>query len=269
VKQTLLQEKYPVYSLALEPGETSFRSVDEIIGYFKERIQAHRSACLIAEFDHFAHTSALPEGRIGEGIRAAKNLIFCFGIALPDPHVLAVRPRSIGVAETDEGFFITFMEAPMPVANSVMEDWATGLRSIGRAGADERPHTASPLNRRQRTARTIMRIGVTSQNFRTVTGHAGKTRRFLIYEADGRDAPREVERLDLPKEMSLHEHHGDDHPVYGLDAVVTGSCGAGFVQRLARFGVRVVATSETDPATAVAAVAAGRELPPAEPHGGH
>jgi predicted Fe-Mo cluster-binding NifX family protein len=114
-----------------------------------------------------------------------------------------------------------------------------------------------------------MRIGVTSQNFRTITGHAGKTRRFLIYEAGGSGTPQEVERLDLPKQMSLHEHHGDDHPVYALDAVITASCGPGFVQRLGRFGVRVVATSEKDPATAAAALAAGRELPPAEPHHGH
>jgi len=28
-----------------------------------------------------------------------------------------------------------------------------------------------------------MRIGVTSQNFRTITGHAGKTRRFLVFES--------------------------------------------------------------------------------------
>jgi predicted Fe-Mo cluster-binding NifX family protein len=269
VKQTLLEEKYPIYSLEMEPGETSFQSVDEIIGYFRERIQAHPAACLIAEFDHYAHTSALPEGRIGEGILAAKNLIFCFGIALPEPHVLAVRPRSIGVAQTKKGFFVTFMEAPMPVANSVMEDWAKGLRNIRREAAGPRPVATSPPNGRTSTARTTMRIGVTSQNFRTVTGHAGKTRRFLIYEADAGGSPREVERLDLPKEMSLHEHHGDDHPIYGLDAVVTGSCGAGFVQRLARFGVRVVATSETDPATAVAALAAGRPLPPAQPHEGH
>ncbi|MEW8693532.1 MAG: nitrogen fixation protein, partial [Candidatus Thiodiazotropha endolucinida] len=27
-----------------------------------------------------------------------------------------------------------------------------------------------------------MKIAVTSQNFRTITQHAGKTRRFLIYE---------------------------------------------------------------------------------------
>ena len=127
MKQTLLQETYPVYCLELRRGETNFGSVDEIVHYFKKRIMAHRSARFIAEFDHYAHTLSLPEGRIGDGIRAAKNLVFCFGIALPDPHVLAVRPRSIGVAETSEGFVVTFMEAPMPVANTAMEEWAKGL----------------------------------------------------------------------------------------------------------------------------------------------
>jgi hypothetical protein len=129
VKQTLLQEKYPIYSLELDRGETSYATVDEIVDHFRQRIEAHRCACFIAVFDHFAHTLSLPEGRIGEGIRAAKNIVFCFGIALPDPHALAVRPRSIGVAETDDGFLITFMEAPMPLVNAAMEDWAKGLRN--------------------------------------------------------------------------------------------------------------------------------------------
>lgn len=128
MNQTLLQEKYPVYSLELGKDETRYRSVDEIVAFFKERIESHRSACFIAEFDHYAHTKTLPEGQIGEGIVAAKNIVFCFGIALPDPRVLAVRPRSIGVAETTEGFLVTFMEAPMPVANAAMEDWTKGLR---------------------------------------------------------------------------------------------------------------------------------------------
>lgn len=110
-----------------------------------------------------------------------------------------------------------------------------------------------------------MRIAVTSQNFRTVTGHAGKSRRFLIYEVETGSEPRESDRLDLPKEMSLHEYHGDDHPLYSVDAVITASCGSGFIQRLARQSVQVVATSETDPATAVAALAEGRPLPPAQP----
>lgn len=111
-----------------------------------------------------------------------------------------------------------------------------------------------------------MRIAVSSQNFRTVTGHAGKARRFLIFEADAGGAPQEVSRLDLPKEMSLHEHHGEEHPLFTVDAVVTASCGAGFAQRLARHGVLVVTTGEPDPAAAVAALAAGRPLPPAEHH---
>jgi hypothetical protein len=129
VKQTLLQEKYPIYTLELDKSETHCRSVDDIVAHFKERIEEHKSARFIAEFDHHAHTSSLPEGQIADDILAAKNLVFCFGIALPDPHVLAVRPRSIGVAETRDGFVITFMEAPMPVANAAMEDWATRLRS--------------------------------------------------------------------------------------------------------------------------------------------
>lgn len=128
MKQTLLQEKYPVFTLEVDRQETSLESVDAICAHFRERIQAHKSAVFIAEFDHYAHTRSLPEGQIGEGILAAKNLIFCFGIALPDPQVLAVRPRSIGVAETERGFVVTFMEAPMPVANAAMEDWAKGLR---------------------------------------------------------------------------------------------------------------------------------------------
>ena len=43
MKQTLLQEKYPVFSLEIERTETSKRSVDEIVDYFKEQIEAqHR-----------------------------------------------------------------------------------------------------------------------------------------------------------------------------------------------------------------------------------
>jgi Family of unknown function (DUF6858) len=129
VKQTLLQEKYPIYCLEIDRGETSYRTLDEIIDYLRGCIEAHSAACFIADFDHYAHTKSLPQGRIDEGILAARNLVFCFGIALPDPHALAVRPRSIGVAETTEGFLVTFMEAPMPVANSAMEEWAKGLRN--------------------------------------------------------------------------------------------------------------------------------------------
>jgi hypothetical protein len=128
MKLSLLHERYPIYALELTRDESRFGSVDAICDYFKACIEAHPSAVFIAEFDHLAHTRSLPDGQVGDGIQAAVNLVFCFGIALPCPEILAVRPRSIGIAETDTGFLITFMEAPMPVANAAMEDWAMGLR---------------------------------------------------------------------------------------------------------------------------------------------
>lgn len=50
-------------------------------------------------------------------------------VALPGPEALALRPRSIGVAELADKFVISFLEAPMPVANTAMEQWAHDLRS--------------------------------------------------------------------------------------------------------------------------------------------
>jgi len=113
-----------------------------------------------------------------------------------------------------------------------------------------------------------MRIAVTSQNFKTITGHAGKTRRFLVYELDNRGQMREIDRLDLPAAMSLHEYHGEDHPLFqlGLTALVTQGAGTGFVQRLARYGIQVHVTSESDPVHAVNQLAGGDPLAPGLPH---
>lgn len=113
-----------------------------------------------------------------------------------------------------------------------------------------------------------MRIAVSSQNLRTITGHAGKTRRFLVYEVAAGGEAVEIERLDLPTEMTLHAYQGDQHPLFqlGLDALVTASAGPRFVERMAAHGVRVIATAETDIAAALAALAAGRPLPEAPPH---
>ena len=111
-----------------------------------------------------------------------------------------------------------------------------------------------------------MIVGITSQNFRSITGHAGKTRRFLILGQDEAGKPVELERLDLAKEMSLHEYHGDDHPIFGVDVLISSSCGQGFMQRMAAHGVQVIATSEVDPFRAAEALYSGESLPPAVPH---
>jgi predicted Fe-Mo cluster-binding NifX family protein len=111
-----------------------------------------------------------------------------------------------------------------------------------------------------------MKIGLTSQNFRTITGHAGKTRRFLIYTQNEQQNWVESDRLDLPKEMSMHEFRGAQHPVQVVDVLITAGCGEGFVRRMKAMGVEVVTTSEADPLTAVNLYTSGAVLPPAIAH---
>ena len=108
---------------SIDKNETSCKTIDEIFTYLKAQIEAHPVATYIGEFDHYAHTSSLAEGKINGESKAAKNLLCCFGKALPAPEVLAVRPRAIGVAEMEERFVISFMEAPNPEANKAMENW--------------------------------------------------------------------------------------------------------------------------------------------------
>lgn len=127
MKQTLLQEKYPVFTLEMDKTETEYQSIDAIMAYLKNCVEEHEVARYIADFDHHAHTSSLKEGKIQEGMQAAGNLIFCFGTALPKPEMLAVRPRSIGVSEYADRFVVTFLEAPMPMANQAMEKWVKSL----------------------------------------------------------------------------------------------------------------------------------------------
>lgn len=111
-----------------------------------------------------------------------------------------------------------------------------------------------------------MKIGITSQNFRTITGHAGKSRRFLVYSVSDTGEVKEEERLDLPKEMSMHEFRGVDHPLFELDVLITGGCGQGFARRMASNDVRVITTAEEDPLTAMDKLIKGETLAPAVPH---
>lgn len=110
-----------------------------------------------------------------------------------------------------------------------------------------------------------MKIGVSSQNFRTITGHAGKARRFRVFEKVG-DKIQECERLDLPKEMSMHEFQGQEHPLDSLDVLITGGCGEGFIRRLASRDVKVIPTSETDPEVAIKKLLSGDALAPVVTH---
>ncbi len=96
-----------------------------------------------------------------------------------------------------------------------------------------------------------MKIAVTSQNRRTVTSHAGRCRRFWIYEVrDGAVVGREL--LELPREQSFHESRAADaHPLDGIEALISQGMGEGLVRRLAGMGARGYLTDESDPERAV------------------
>lgn len=115
-----------------------------------------------------------------------------------------------------------------------------------------------------------MRIAVSSQNFRSVTGHAGRARRFLVYTTDEAQGISLVDKLDLPKELAIHDlDHRQPHPLYDMDVLITGGAGEGFKRRLAMQGVRVVATGETDPELAVKSFLTGTLKAPVAEHEDH
>ena len=130
MKQITVMEKYPVFTIEIAKNETTYKNVDEVIEYLRSQIEAHPVAVVIGVFDHYAHTSSLEVGEISETIKDAKNLICCFGKVLPKPEVLGVRPRSFGIAEMNESFVISFLEAPNPDANAAMEKWVKAIANI-------------------------------------------------------------------------------------------------------------------------------------------
>ncbi len=127
MRQIVVMEKYPVFTIEIDKDETKYKSVNEILAYLKGQIDAHPVAVYIGEFDHYSHTTSLSDGEISPDIRDAKNIICCFGKQLPKAEVLAVRPRSIGVAEMESSFVVSFLEAPNPQANDAMESWVKSI----------------------------------------------------------------------------------------------------------------------------------------------
>ncbi|GLR63416.1 DUF6858 family protein [Marinospirillum insulare] len=122
-------DKYPTHQVEILKANTAFKNVDDFLNFFSEKVDSNPLAMKIAEFDHYAHTSSLPEGEIAENILAAKQIIFCFGIKLPSPTAMAPRPRSIGITEHPDHFTIVFMEAPNPAMHKTMLEWVAELQN--------------------------------------------------------------------------------------------------------------------------------------------
>ncbi|WP_295023011.1 DUF6858 family protein [Sulfurimonas sp.] len=129
MKQMQFKDKYPIFTMEILKTETSFKNIDEIFLFLKQKIESHPIATFIAIFDHFSHTKFFSDGTVADGIIDAKNLIFCFGKEIPTSKILAVRPRSIGVCEFDDHFDISILEVPNETLHKVLEGWIKDISS--------------------------------------------------------------------------------------------------------------------------------------------
>lgn len=96
-----------------------------------------------------------------------------------------------------------------------------------------------------------MKIAVTSPNGKTISGHAGRCPGFLIYEIDD-NADLHKSHLKLTKEQVFRKLAGQltdypEHPLQGIDLLVTQSIGEGLKSKLRLNDIEVLQTSENNP----------------------
>ncbi|MEN8130338.1 MAG: NifB/NifX family molybdenum-iron cluster-binding protein [Pseudomonadota bacterium] len=97
----------------------------------------------------------------------------------------------------------------------------------------------------------LMKIAVTSQNRKTITEHAGRCRKFWIFEVEN-NAITNKKLLELPKEQSFHDSSPHEpHPLDVVDVLIAGGMGEGLMRRLGRKGIKGVVTQEVEPEKAV------------------
>jgi len=126
MKRSILLDTHPMYAMTILKSEMALNTLPEIIDYFKEKVEENPEAVFITVFDHYAHTKEL-NGQIMEGLLNAQNFIFCFGHTIKNIDILAFRPKSIAIAETEESFTFEFLETPRPEVNAWMTSWIKGL----------------------------------------------------------------------------------------------------------------------------------------------
>ena len=96
-----------------------------------------------------------------------------------------------------------------------------------------------------------LRIAVSSQNRKTVTDHAGRCRKFWVYEVRQNKVHDKTLR-ELTLEQTLHSSPlGDDHPLDDVHVMITAGMSPFLYQRLQRGGIKGFVTDEADPDKAV------------------
>jgi predicted Fe-Mo cluster-binding NifX family protein len=107
-----------------------------------------------------------------------------------------------------------------------------------------------------------MKIAIaTKDNWTQVSGHAGQTRDWLVFDCQPGVPLPEPERIQLSKEQLPH-HFKDDgpHPLHDVEVMVAASAGTGYMRHMESWGAQVLLTGESDPSTALAKIMSGESL---------
>lgn len=110
---------------------------------------------------------------------------------------------------------------------------------------------------------TQQKIVVSSQDYRTVCGHAGQCRRWLMFEVSPEGKPALKEQIELPLPQVFHHFKGaGPHPLDAASVLITRFAGEGFTKKMAKRGIEVKQTREREAQKAVADYLAGKLAPP-------
>ncbi|MBK8177157.1 MAG: hypothetical protein IPK66_18440 [Rhodospirillales bacterium] len=111
-----------------------------------------------------------------------------------------------------------------------------------------------------------MKIVVCSQDGRTVSGHAGRARKWVWFEGErgmGANKPMPSGQLELPPTQVIHTFKADGpHPLDEFPVLITRFAGQGFVNRMRKRGVEVRFTRERSAAKAARDFLKGTLAPP-------
>jgi predicted Fe-Mo cluster-binding NifX family protein len=102
-----------------------------------------------------------------------------------------------------------------------------------------------------------MKFAVATEDYATISGHAGHAARFVVFEAEAGKDPVEIARIDLSEDQTVHNFQGGQHPLDNVEVLIAASAGQCFVEKMRERGITTVVARDIPPATAVAAYLMG------------
>ncbi|MBE9224352.1 NifB/NifX family molybdenum-iron cluster-binding protein [Phormidium sp. LEGE 05292] len=98
-----------------------------------------------------------------------------------------------------------------------------------------------------------MKIALSSQNQKSITGHAGHCQKFWVYEINGTEII-DKELVELSPKQCFHNSSPDEsHALDEVQVLICGGMGKKLLRRLESKGIEAIVTKETDLDNAIAA----------------